>query len=56
MKNLFELKNARRVQIEGNLLENNWLDAQVGFAILFTVRAAGPRATWSTSRGREVRE
>jgi hypothetical protein len=48
VKNLFELKNARRVLIEGNLFENNWLQAQVGFAILFTVRASGPRADWST--------
>jgi hypothetical protein len=48
VKNLFELKNARRVQVEGNLLENNWMDAQVGFAVLFTVRASGQRASWST--------
>jgi hypothetical protein len=48
VKNLFELKNARRVQVEGNLLENNWLEAQVGFAVLFTVRASGPRANWTT--------
>jgi hypothetical protein len=48
VKNLFELKNARRVQVDGNLFENNWSDAQVGFAILFTVRASGPRANWST--------
>ncbi len=37
VKNLFELKNARRVVIEGNIMENCWLDAQVGFAVLFTV-------------------
>jgi hypothetical protein len=48
VKNLFELKNARHVLVEGNLFENNWLQAQVGFAILFTVRASGPRADWST--------
>jgi hypothetical protein len=48
VKNLFELKNARRVLVEGNLFENNWLQAQVGFAILFTVRASGSRADWST--------
>src|SRR5256884_5040236 len=38
VKNLFELKNAQRVLVEGNLFENNWLDAQNGFGILFTVR------------------
>jgi hypothetical protein len=34
VKNLFELKMARRVLLEANVLENNWHDAQVGFAIL----------------------
>ncbi|MDT5159251.1 MAG: hypothetical protein QOH51_3608 [Acidobacteriota bacterium] len=38
VKNLFELKNARRVRIEGNLFEYNWTDAQAGYAILFTPR------------------
>jgi hypothetical protein len=47
-KNLFELKNARRVLVEGNTLENNWADAQSGYAVLFTVRASGTRASWST--------
>lgn len=48
VKNLFELKNARRVLVEGNLLEHNWSAAQVGFAILFTVRNPGNVAPWST--------
>ena len=48
VKNLLELKNARRVLIEGNTLEHNWLQAQSGYAVLFTVRAHGTRATWST--------
>jgi hypothetical protein len=47
VKNLLELKNARRVLIEGNLLEYNWPQAQNGFAILFTVRNQGGRAPWS---------
>ena len=34
VKNLLELKNAQRVTISGNQFENNWLDAQVGFAVL----------------------
>src|SRR5207245_844491 len=38
VKNLFELKNARRVLIEGNIFENNWLAAQAGWAVQFTVR------------------
>lgn len=47
VKNLFELKNARRVLIEGNLFEHNWLHAQTGFAILFTVRNQNGAAPWS---------
>lgn len=47
VKNLFELKNARRVLIDGNLLENNWPHAQNGFAILFTVRNQDGHAPWS---------
>ncbi|HYE15081.1 MAG TPA: hypothetical protein VD968_11615, partial [Pyrinomonadaceae bacterium] len=38
VKNLLELKHARRVRIEGNLLEHCWLDAQQGYAVLFTPR------------------
>jgi glycosyltransferase involved in cell wall biosynthesis len=48
VKNLFELKNARRVLIDGNLFEYNWPHAQNGFAILFTVRNQDGRAPWST--------
>jgi hypothetical protein len=47
VKNLFELKNARRVLIEGNLFEFNWLHAQNGFAILFTPRNQDGGAPWS---------
>jgi hypothetical protein len=47
VKNLFELKNARRVLVEGNLLERNWPHAQSGFAILFTPRNQDGRAPWS---------
>ena len=38
VKNLFELKNAQRVLIDGNIFENCWVDAQTGFAIVFTPR------------------
>jgi len=48
VKNLLELKNARRVVIEGNLLEGNWPQAQNGFAVLFTVRNQSGSAPWST--------
>jgi hypothetical protein len=47
VKNIFELKNARRVLIEGNFFENNWVDGQSGIAILFTVRNQDGTAPWS---------
>ncbi len=47
IKNLFELKNARRVLIDSNVFENNWVDAQNGFAILFTPRNDEGTAPWS---------
>ena len=47
VKNLFELKNARRVLVEGNLFENNWVDGQAGVAILMTPRNQDGTAPWS---------
>ncbi len=47
VKNLLELKNARRVLVDGNVFENNWVHAQNGFAILFTVRNQNGHAPWS---------
>ncbi len=47
VKNLFELKNSRRVLIEGNIFENNWVDGQNGFAILFTPRNEEGGSPWS---------
>ncbi|HET8948362.1 MAG TPA: hypothetical protein VFQ07_15385 [Candidatus Polarisedimenticolia bacterium] len=38
VKNLFELKSARRVRASGNRLENSWAQAQRGYAVVFTVR------------------
>jgi hypothetical protein len=50
VKNLFELKNARRVLIEHNLFENNWPEAQNGYAILFTPRNQNGNSPWSMVR------
>jgi hypothetical protein len=47
VKNLFELKNARRVLVDGNVFEYNWPHAQNGFAILFTVRNQDGDSPWS---------
>lgn len=48
IKNLFELKNARRVLVEGNLMEYTWHQAQVGYAILLTPRNQDGGAPWAT--------
>jgi hypothetical protein len=50
IKNLFELKNAQRALVDQNVFENNWADAQVGFAILFTPRGEGGKAPWATAQ------
>jgi cellulose synthase/poly-beta-1,6-N-acetylglucosamine synthase-like glycosyltransferase len=47
VKNLFELKNARRVVVDSNLFAFNWVDAQNGFAVLFTVRNQDGASPWS---------
>jgi hypothetical protein len=47
VKNLLELKNARRVVIERNVLEHHWAQAQNGYAVLFTPRNQGGGAPWS---------
>ncbi|MBA3231413.1 MAG: hypothetical protein H0T05_01210 [Acidobacteria bacterium] len=46
VKNIFELKNARRVLVEYNVFENNWLHGQPGYAILFTPRNQDGKCTW----------
>lgn len=48
VKNLFELKNARRVLVEFNVFENNWVAGQTGFAIVLTPRGDEGRAPWAT--------
>jgi len=48
IKNSFELKNARRVLVEGNVFENNWANGQSGFAIVFTPRNQDNTCDWCT--------
>jgi hypothetical protein len=48
VKNLLELKNARRVKVRGNLMEYNWSGAQQGFAIVLTPRNSSGRTPWVT--------
>jgi hypothetical protein len=47
VKNIFELKNARRVLVDGNTFDGNWTQGQAGFAILFTPRNQEGKAPWS---------
>jgi len=52
VKNLFELKNAERVLVEGNLMENSWGGySQVGYAILLT-----PRGAWAAVQDVTIRK
>ena len=47
VKILFELKNARRVLVDGNIFEYNWQRPGYGFAITFTVRNEEGRSPWA---------
>lgn len=47
IKNLFELKSAKRVTVRDNLMENNWADAQNGYAVLFTTRNDDGGSPWA---------
>jgi hypothetical protein len=50
IKNDFELKNAARVLVDGNVMEHSWpgnYQAEDGFCVLLTVRDSN-NATWST--------
>jgi hypothetical protein len=49
IKNIFELKNAARTLIQGNVFEGNWTGAQAGFGVLFTPRGQGGNSTGPTT-------
>jgi len=53
VKNLLELKSARRAVIEGNLLEHSWADAQIGWAVIFNT--ANDSGEWSRIEDIEFR-
>jgi hypothetical protein len=48
VKNLLELKNARRVIVDGNLFERSWQESQGGFVIKLSPRNQDGSAPWST--------
>jgi hypothetical protein len=47
VKNLLELKNARRVTMRGCTLRGNWQRNQVGYAVLLTPKNQSGRAPWT---------
>lgn len=54
VKNLYESKNVQRVLIDGNVFENMWPGAQVGFAITLTPRQASTTSTQPWTRVQDV--
>ena len=46
VKNIFELKNARNVLVENNVMENHWREGQPGFAIVLTPRNSNGGCNW----------
>jgi hypothetical protein len=55
VKNLLEFKNAKRVLVEGNTFENNWLAGQNGFSILLTPRNQGGGCAWCGTQDITIR-
>ena len=54
-KTIIETKNARRLLIEGNVIENVWASGQVGFALLLKSENQNGTAPWSQSTDLTVR-
>ena len=46
VKNLLELKMGQRVLVEANVLENNWVDAQAGAAVIMNSNNQDGACTW----------
>ncbi|MGE5357876.1 MAG: Ig-like domain-containing protein [Bacteroidales bacterium] len=47
VKNIFELKHAQDVVVDGNVFENNWQAAQPGYAIVLTPRNQYNNNPWT---------
>jgi hypothetical protein len=54
VKNLFEIKNGRRVSFEANILDGCWKDAQAGHAIALTPRNPSNTNPWVTVEDVEI--
>jgi hypothetical protein len=55
VKNLVELKHARRMLIEGNVIENTWQDAQVGYAFVMKSENQNYDTPWTETSDITVR-
>jgi hypothetical protein len=56
VKNLFEVKNVQRLLVEGNVFENNWADAQDGFAFVIKAENQSGFAPWTTAQDVIIRD
>ncbi|HLM18047.1 MAG TPA: Ig-like domain-containing protein [Acidimicrobiia bacterium] len=54
-KTIIETKNARRMLLEGNVIENVWASAQAGYALLLKSENQSGTAPWSQSTDLTVR-
>ena len=54
-KNLIESKHARRMLIEGNVIENTWADAQAGFAFVMKSENQNGDTPWTQTTDITIR-
>jgi uncharacterized protein YjdB len=55
IKNLVETKHVRRMLVEGNVIENNWADAQAGFAFVLKSENQNNDNPWTQSTDITIR-
>jgi Bacterial Ig-like domain (group 2) len=55
VKNLIESKHARRLLIEGNVIENTWMDSQVGYAFVMKSENQNWDTPWTQTTDVTVR-
>jgi hypothetical protein len=56
VKNLIETKNARRMLVEGNVIEHNWSSGQDGFGFVLKSENQDNSAPWSTTSDVTIRK
>lgn len=54
-KNLLETKNARRLLVEGNVIEQNWADAQTGFGMVHKSENQNGTASYTSTSDLTIR-